>query len=424
MPVRYLPGEVLLALHRRRGPVFGRRTVYLLGPEANRFVFANSQLFRWREAFAGLIPVDGETALIVSDGEDHRRRRRLVQPSMHHRQINRYLTVMAESADEVLDSWRPGRTVDVYQDFRTAIRRSTIGSLFGPGMAADARFFGESLQPMLDLVDRLPQFVELQRRLRLPAWRRAAAARARVDERLFAEIRDAPADGDDVLSTLVHGRDEDGGGLSAQEVRDQVVSLIAAGYETTSAAMSWAIYAMLSTPGVWERARDEVRAVLGDRVPDKDDLRRLTYLDGVVHEALRLYSPAVISGRKVVRDFEFSGRRVRAGSMLLYSPYVTHRLPELWPDPLSFRPQRWDPADPGYRKPGPHEFLPFGGGTHRCIGALMATTELTVMLARLLARAELRLVPQRIRPVSYAAMRPRDGVRAEVLGVREFARSG
>ncbi|MGC7102484.1 cytochrome P450 [Amycolatopsis lurida] len=397
--VRYPPGEILLKLHARFGPVInvGRKYAYLLGPEANRFIFANSELFSWREAFDLLVPVDGPTSLIVSDGEDHRRRRRLVQPALHHRRIDTYLDIMTATADATIDAWRPGRQVDLYQEFRAAIRRSTIQSLFGARLAGEADFFGTELQPLLDLIDRLPQAVDAHRRLRTPTWRRAMAARSRVDERIYAEIARARAGESEVddhaLATLVHGGDEQ---LSDLEIRDQMVTLIAAGYETTSAAMAWALYSVLSDDAVYERAKSE---------PDHES----PYLNGIVQETLRLYPPAVISARKVVEGFEFHGKRFRPGTLLLYSPYVTHRLPELWPDPLAFRPERWES-----RKAAPHEFLPFGGGPHRCIGANMATTELAVMLARVLSRTELRLLPQRVRATSPAAMRPRDGLRAEV----------
>ena len=139
------------------------------------------------------------------------------------------------------------------------------------------------------------------------------------------------------------------------------------------------------------------------------DLDALTYLNGVVHETLRLYPPGVISARRVMRDLSFDGHRIRAGRLLIFSPYVTHRLPELWPEPTEFRPLRWDSGAPGYRKPAPHEFLPFSGGLHRCIGAAMATTEMTVMLARLVARTRLRLPAQRIRARNLAALSPRPG---------------
>lgn len=425
-PVRYRPGDALLALHRRCGPMvdagIGRHGfVYLFGAEANKFVFANSDAFNWWEAFQVLVPVDGPTALIVSDGADHRRRRSLVQPAFHHRHVANYLQVMAANADAVIDTWRPGETIDIFAQLRSAIRRSAIESLFGQAMAGHADFLGEQLQPLMDLTHRLPQVLRIEQRLRSPAWRRAMAARTRVDELIYAEIaraRTHPSADDNVLATLIDGRTEDGEALRDNEIRDQVVSLIAAGYETTSAAMGWAVYALLSTPGVWETAAAEVGDVLGDRAPEAADLNSLIYLTGVVHETLRLYPPAVISARKVTRDLSFAGRRIRAGRTLVFSPYVTHRLPELWVDPMSFEPRRWDPASPGYRRAAPYEFLPFGGGTHRCIGSGFATAELTVMLARLLARTELSLPDQRIRAGGYAALQPRDGLKVQLRGLR------
>ena len=393
--------------------------VYLLGAQANEFVFANSDSFSWQEAFQALVPVDGPTALIVSDGADHRRRRSLVQPSMHHRQVQEYVQIMAANADAVIDTWHVGQALDIYQQFRSAIRRSTLESLFGERMAGHADFFGQQLQPLLDLTDRLPQVTAWQRRFRSPSWRRAIVAREHVDELVYAEIaraRTHRSDGDHVLAMLVNGRNDSAEALSDAEIRDQVVSLIAAGYETTSAAMAWAIYALLSTPGVWDTAAAEVQQSAGDRPVGAPDFKALTYLNGVVRETLRLYPPAVISARKVIHDLEFAGHRIPAGRLLLFSPYVTHRLPDLWPEPRHFRPERWDPTSPQYRKPAPHEFLPFGGGPHRCVGSVMAITEMTVMLARLLARTSLRLPAQRIRASGFAAMRPRHGLVVEVTG--------
>lgn len=421
-PVRYRPGEALLALHRRRGPIIdagiGRHGyVYLFGAQANKFVFANSDAFNWWDAFQVLVPVDGPTALIVSDGADHRRRRSLVQPAFHHRHVGNYLRVMAANADTVIDSWRPGETVDVFAQLRSAIRRSAIESLFGQSMVGHTDFLGEQLQPLMDLTHRLPQVLRAEQRLRSPAWRRAMAAKARVDELIYAEIaraRTHPSADDHVLATLIDGRTEHGQVLRDDEIRDQIVSLIAAGYETTSAAMGWAVYTLLSNPGVWDTAAAEVRDVLGQRAPDSTALNALTYLNGVIHETLRLYPPAVISARKVTRELSFAGRRIRAGRTLVFSPYVTHRLPELWPDPLRVEPRRWDSTSPQYRRPAPYEFLPFGGGTHRCIGSSFATAELTVMLARLLARTELSLSDQRIRAGGYAALQPVGGLKVRV----------
>ncbi len=423
-PVTYPPGEVLLALYRRRGPVIntglGRYGyTYLLGPAANKFVFANADAFSWRLTFQNLALVDGPTALIVSDGDDHRRRRSVVAPGLRHRQIRDYVHTMVSNIDAVIDGWRSGQQLDIYQQCRRAVRRSTAESLFGGRMAAHSDFLGEQLQPLLDLTHRLPQVLQVQRRINSPGWRRAMAARQRINDLVDAQITDArtAARPDDrMLTMLINGRGEEGYALSDNEIRDEIVSLITAGYETTSGAMAWAIHTLLSRPGAWDLAAEEVDRVLGGRPPGAGDLDGLTYLNGVVHETLRLYPPGVISARRVMRDLRFDGHRIRAGRLLIFSPYVTHRLPELWPEPTEFRPLRWDPGSPDYRKAAPHEFIPFSGGLHRCIGAAMATTEITVMLARLVARVTLRLPAQRIRAGNVAALRPKPGLTVEVTG--------
>jgi cytochrome P450 len=421
-PVSYPPGEALLAAYRRRGPVLnagiGRHGfVYLLGPEANRFVFANADAFSWRQTFETLAPVDGPTALIVSDGEDHRRRRSVVAPGLRHRQVQEYVQTMVRSVDTIIDGWRPGQRVDIYQDFRSAVRRSTAESLFGSRMAAHSDFLGAQLQPLLDLTHHLPQVMQVQRRLNSPGWRRAMAARARIDELMDAEIADArarPRPDDHMLTTLLHGRSDEGQTLSDNEIRDQIVSMITAGFETTSGALAWAAYLLLTVPGAWDNAAAEVGRVLGGRAPTAANLPDLVYLNGVVHETLRLYPPGVISARRVMRDLRFDVHRISAGRMLVFSAYVTHRIPEIWPEPTEFRPQRWDSSAPDYRKPAPHEFIPFSGGLHRCIGSVMAITEMTVMLARLVARTELRLPAQRIRAGNFASLIPQPGLTVDV----------
>ncbi|UGT94334.1 cytochrome P450 [Mycobacterium ostraviense] len=413
----YLPGEALLALYRHRGAVVdagvGRHGfVYLLGAEANKFVFANADAFSWRETFESLVPVDGPTALIVSDGEDHRRRRSVVAPGLRHRQVQDYVQTMVSTVDAVIDTWRPGQRLDLYQEFRSAVRRSTAESLFGPRLAAHSDFLGEQLQPLLDLTHRPPQLIRLQRRLNSAGWRRAMAARRRIDDLVDAVIADAraqPGPDDRMLTTLIDM-------LSDNEIRDEIVSLITAGYETTSGALAWAAHTLLTLPGAWETAAHEVARVLGGNPPAASDIGSLTYLNGVVQETLRLYSPGVISARRVMRDLMFDGHRIRSGRLLIFSAYVTHRLPEIWPAPTEFRPRRWDPDSPDYRKPAPHEFIPFSGGLHRCVGAVMATTEMTVMLARLVARTTLRLPAQRIRAANFAALSPKPGLTVEIEG--------
>lgn len=423
--VRYPPGEALLALYRRRGPVInsgiaGLGYTYLLGPEANRFVFANADAFSWQEAFQVLVPVDGPTALVVSDGADHRRRRSAVAPALHRRQVGDYVPIIAANVDAVIDRWQPGQRIDIYDSLRAAVRRSIAESLFGSRIAEHADFLGDQLQPLLALTHRPPQVMRAQQLIRSPGWRQAMAARARIDDFVDRHVADAsihPRPDDHLLTTLITGRPDDGQPLTPNEIRDQVVSLIAAGYETTSGALAWAIYALLTTPGAWDSAAAEVAGVLDAGPPSARNIGALTYLNGVVQETLRLYSPGVISARKAKRDIQFDGHRIRAGRTLIFSAYVTHRISDVWADPEEFRPQRWDPDSEHYHRPAPHEFIPFSAGLHRCVGSAMATTEMTVMLARLVARTTLLLPSQRIRARNFAALRPWPGLTVEVKQV-------
>src|SRR6202012_1387190 len=163
-------------------------------------------------------------------------------------------------------------------------RRSTAESLFGPRIAAHSEFLGEQLQPLLDLTHQLPQVMQVQRWAKTPAWRRAMAARTRINELIdvqIAEARTAPRPDDNMLTMLIDGRGDEGYALNDNEIRDAVISLITAGYETTSGALAWATYALLTVPGAWDAAVDEVRRVCGDRPPTADDLAALTYLNGV-----------------------------------------------------------------------------------------------------------------------------------------------
>lgn len=396
------------------GPV---RYALMFGPEANAFLFANSGLFTVREAFDVLVPVNGETALIASDGAAHKHRRRLVQPAFHRRRVDGYIARMAENADALIDTWRPGETVDVYAVLREVTRRTTVQLLFGDRLAADEDLLAGELQTLLDGIDRPYSQLVALRSVPNPFWRKVLQARTTVLDRLMREIADRrmdPTPRHDVLGLLLDSRDEDGGGLTDVELQDQAISLMAAGYETTSAALGWAVHLMLTTEGVWERARAEV----GDAPPTAESLPAFTYLGHVVDEVLRLRPPVVMSARRVAEDFEFQGYRVPAGTMLLYSPYVTHRMPELWPEPGEFRPDRWDPDSPLHRPATPATFLPFGGGQHRCIGSALALTGIKVTLARLLARTDLVHDGAPVTPRSITAMRPREGVHVLVKEVR------
>ena len=418
------PLGTIVALHQRYGSVFltgagPLKFVWLIGPDAHRQLFVDIERFSWREVTKPVMVVDGETALVVSDGEDHERRRRIVQPAFNIRRLERHIPLMVSEVRQTLTSWSAGDVVNVYEELRACVRRIVIRALFGDRLSGRADDLGDRLQPALDFVDRpLPQV-----KINLPGtpWHRARVARRRTDELVFAEIEarrreGVDEDADDVLSWLLAASDPEGDGarLTDQEVRDQVVSLIAAGYETTSAAVGWTLWAALANPGIWERVRAEV----SDEPIDAERLRSLTYLDGVVSESLRLWPPGAAAGRKLREPIDAAGVRIPAGVIALYSPYVTQRLPELWPDPLTFRPERWDKNDPSYVEPAPLSYLPFGAGPRRCMGFAFALTEIKVLLAEVVRAADLELLTvEEPSPQSIASMRPEGGVAVRVRGV-------
>jgi cytochrome P450 len=418
--MQFRPVETVVDLHRRYGPIvqFGMRPfryTIVYGADANRLILADrADAFTWAEAFAMLAPVDGETALVVSDGEVHKRRRRLVQPAFHTRRINGYVDLMVEEVDRTLDRWTVGRELRAYDELRESVRRIVVRALFGDHLRERADEIGAVLQPALEFVDQ--SLLNQQFKLDVPgtAWHACKRARAETDAIVDAELlrrrTDDDGAGDDILAMLLSTVDEDGApGLTDGEIRDQVVSLIAAGYHTTSGALGWALRALLHEPGVWEKARAEVDETVGDGTPTVDALQSMRYLDGVVHESLRLWPPGFISGRKCHDDVQFAGHTIAAGSMVMYSPWVTQRMADLWPEPEVFDPDRWQDD------PLPYSFVPFGGGYRRCIGFAFATLELKATLARILQRVELELLSPDARPVGTAGLRPKSGVPVRVL---------
>jgi cytochrome P450 len=404
-------------LYDRYGPVvrlgiWPVAYTYLFGREANELILSQRpDEFTWREALRALESVDGPTALVLSDGADHKRRRRLVQPAFATRRIDAAVPIIVDEVDAAIDSLPVRGRADIYALYRRTVRRIVVRVLFGDGLAGQADALGEALEPAIHFVDRPPQ---LQAR-GMPGRRAARRARQRADAIVDAEMARRRASGElgsDVLGVLLATE------LSDEERRDQVVSLIAAGYDTTSAAVAWTVLELIRTPGVWDKARAEVDERLGERVPDAGDLRALPYTAAVVNEALRLWPPAVLSGRRASSSFEFKGHTIGEGSIVLFSPYVTQRMPEHWGDDADrFRPERWLEGEPG-----PFTFIPFGGAYRKCIGFALALTEVQVTVVRLLQRTELRLADPGlpVRGTGLSASRPEGGVVVDVEQRRDL----
>lgn len=409
------PADVATQLRARHGDVvrFGYKPmsyVMLFGLEANEMVLGERHgSFTWGEAMRTLEVVDGPTALVLTDGDEHKRRRRLVQPAFATRRVDGSVPLMIEEIDRVIDSLQVGETVDLFEHYTGAVRRIVTRVLFGEELGDRADELGAALEPALHFIGRPPQLTYRG----VPGHRRARRSRRRADEIVDAEIarrRSSGALGDDILGALLQTE------LTDAELRDQVVSLVAAGYHTTSGAVGFAVLELLRRPGVWSATYDEVADRLGDHAPTGDDLRNLPYVQGVVHETLRLW-PAPFLGRIAQETFSYRGHTIPAGTAVVFSPFVTQRDPAVWgADALDFRPERWIGADPA-----PYSFITFGGSYRKCIGFALATTELTAVVTRLVQRTTLSLADPALaaaeRGTGMAAMHPQHGVRVVVESV-------
>ncbi|HLH22538.1 MAG TPA: cytochrome P450 [Chloroflexota bacterium] len=397
---------------------FGYPLVWLIGPEGNRLILSEQpQKLLWRPALASLIPLLGE-GLLVTDGALHDRLRRLVLPVFQRQRMEGYLPIMWDHAQRYAARWRPGQLIDADLAMRRLTLQIAGRTLFGVELGAEHAQLIRAFRDALVYSDVQWPFSMLRINLPFTAWGRFVRARARLDRFVYDLIRQRQADPaagahDDALSALLAARDTDGSGLSPVQVRDQVVQLLAAGHETTAHGLAWTLYLLAQHPAVLERVLAEQDAVLGGRPPTFDTLPRLTYLEMVTKEALRLYPPAWAGGRLTATEIEWQGYRFPPGTFVMYSQWLSHRLPEVFHDPEAFRPERFDPEH-GESHP-PFAYVPFGGGARLCLGMTFALQEMKVVLSALLGRWRFALEPgQRIVPRPLVTLSPRHGVRMRV----------
>jgi len=321
-------------------------------------------------------------SLLTSEDETHRRQRRLIQPMFHHERISSYAASMVRFAERAADRWSDGEEVDLQAEM-AALTLAVVGdTLFGTDVderrSATVR---RALTDTLGMFDRVysPLFRLL---VRLPSptmrrYRRVESDLNRVIAEMIAERREAGATGDDLLSLLLRAR-EDGAGMSDEHVRDEALTLFLAGHETTAIALTWTWWLLSRNPGAEARLHAELDATLSGRAPSIEDLPNLPYTQAVVSESLRIRPPAWAIGRTVVADHRANDVPIRAGSIVVVSPWLLHHDPRWWPDPEAFRPERWladAPERPRYA------FIPFGGGPRVCIGEPFARLEATMLLA-------------------------------------------
>ena len=358
--------------------------------------------------------------LLTSEGEYHRRQRRLAQPAFHRQRINSYGQVMVEYAAKTSARWRDGETLDISGEMMRLTLAVVGKTLFDADVESDADEVGEALTEVLELFGYLMlPFSELLEKLPLPPRRRFERARARLDAviyRIIEERRRSGADRGDLLSMLLFAVDEEGdrSGMTNEQLRDEVMTLFLAGHETTANALTWAWVLLAQNPEAESALHEELDSVLeGGRPPTVEDVPALRYTEMVVAETMRLYPPAYAIGRLSLEDQEVGGYLIPRGSLVLLSQYVMHRDPRFFPDPAAFDPLRFAPEAKSERPQ--FSYFPFGGGPRRCIGEGFAWTEATLMLATIARRWRLRLAHDgRIEPQPRITLRPKGEVRMKI----------
>jgi cytochrome P450 len=366
-------------------------------------------------------------ALLTTDGDLHRRQRRLVQPAFHRKRVESYAATMIGQTQQTLDRWHVGDELDLAQALQELTLRIIVQALFD----LDLQEQGSELSQLFATVienNRPGPLGETLARFNVGPIRRAQVARERLDHFVYGLIEQRRAEGidhGDVLSMLLAARDEDGAPMSDLQLRDQAMTLMAAGHETTSNALAWTFYLLARNPDTYDKLRAEVGTILGVRPATAADLARMPYLDAVIMEAMRIYPPAWTVNRTALEPFDLGGYHFPAGTRAIISQWVIHHLPEVWGDPEVFRPERWTPE---FRQSLPRgAYFPFGAGPRICIGMPLAEMEARLLLATILQRFTPRVVPGwpvETRPRVTLRMKQGMRVRLEAPGAPALVTAG
>jgi cytochrome P450 len=395
-----------MRLPRTPGPL-----VFFAEPAAIRDLWTGDPLvLHAGEANVILRSVLGANSLIVLDGERHLRERRLMLPPFHGERMRAYGEAMRDAATRAIDAWPIGRAFPVHPSMQDITLDVIMRTIFGVGAGDDARLsplrealvrwttLGTSRLGTALLLLTPPDQAARVRELAASRWGRflpwAPLVRAQQDtDRLIRELiaarrREGTAGREDVLSMLVDARDEQGEAMSEDELRDEMLTLLVAGHETTATTLAWTLHHLLAHPAWLARVRAEVREVAGERGVQPDQVDKLVLLDAAIKETLRLTPIIPIVGRKLERPMTIGGIDLPAGAVAMATIYLVHRRADLWPDPTRFDPGRFVG-----KKIDPTHYLPFGGGARRCLGMAFATYEMKIVLATILARVQLAPAP-------------------------------
>jgi cytochrome P450 len=407
------PFRSLNALIAREGDVAryrsGSEEAYLVNhPDHVRHVLVdNAAAYSKDTAVNANFKAAAADGILVSEGEQWRRHRRLMHPAFHRDRVAGFAESIVELTLGVMTGWAAevdtDRPVELAADMSTLTMLITGKVLFGADLTDRADMVGHGIG------EALPKLVSPDKQ----EFREIRDHIMDVVRTLVAERVADRGDGQDVLSMLIDARDEHGDGLTMEEICDEAMTLVLAGVETTANGLSWTWALLMQHPDVAERLHREVVATVGSRLPTAADLPRLSFARMIFEEALRMYPPAWILGRRALVDDEIGGRRIPAGSVVAVSPYLLHRNTAFWEDPERFDPDRFTPARTAGRLP--FTYLPFGGGPRLCIGHAMAMVEAQLAIATIAGRYRFQLPPGHVvEPERLFILRPRGGLQALV----------
>lgn len=412
--LRYVRDPLALfeEVYAERGPVswmgaIGRRWTCLLGPEASEAVFRNAdRAFASGPGWSYLVGPFFDRGLMLLDGEEHHRHRRIMQQAFTADRIARCTEAMHGPVEASLDTWEPQDGFAAYP----ALKELTLDlatRLFMGGTEASPERMAELNGAFIDCVQAATSLV----RLPLPGtrWRRGLQGRALLEEFLLEHLpRARTSEGEDLLSALCHARSDEGEVFTDTDVVSHMVFLLMAAHDTSTITLTAMMQHLGQHPAWQDRCRAEVLA-LGAR-PGRDDHAALPLLDLVMRESMRLVTPVPVVARQAVRDTAVMGYRIPAGTFVMTAPVFTHHSPEVWPDPERFDPERFA-EDRREDKVHRYAWHPFGGGVHKCLGMHFGGAEVLTVMSHLLRRFEWRVDPAYTCPIDYTSLPfPADGL--------------
>ena len=392
--------------------ILGQDCVGILTPESARQVFsadpAGYDVF-WKESFAGL---HGDGSLFVLTGDRHRKERQMLMPAFHPNHFRPYGEAIREIARQHTETWRPGQTIKATNTTLSISLDVIMRLVFGvmdPELTRDGR---ECISDLLRSAHPLLVFMPALQRSWFPLWRRYTRARTEFSNwlnRYLVWRRTQSAETNDVLGHMLAAHTDDGTKMSNEDIRDELVTILLAGHNTTGTAMAWALYELGRHPAELEKLRSELAAVGSD--PNLELTVKLPYLSAVCNETLRLHTVLAETGRVLASPLVLFGQTVQPGVSVIVSITGIHHDPGLYPEPYSFKPQRF--IERAY---GPFEFFPFGGGHRRCLGAYLAEYEMRITLAEIVMHWDFEpaMVEREVR--QDIAMGPKNGVPLYIKG--------